>query len=74
MVPDGLVQVTGLVEATLDGLLLFTLHSQAIVELHVPDTFIPPQAGGCQLVHRPESKPPALDIVLACGEVAAMHP
>ena len=44
------------------------------VELHVPGTYVAPRAGGCQLVHCPESKPPALGIVLACGEVAAMHP
>ena len=29
------------------------------------------RAGGCLLVFRPEWKPPALNIVLACGEVAA---
>ena len=32
----------------------------------MPDTFQPPWAGGCLLVRSPESKAPALDIVLAC--------
>ena len=46
----------------------------SVVSLHVPDPFYPPWAGGCLLVHRPESKPPALDIVLGCGAIASMHP
>ena len=60
------------------GLLL--LHMDAVLpghgtdELHVPGTYIPPWEGGCQLVHRPVSKSPALGIVLACGEVAVMYP
>ena len=33
-----------------------------------------PKAGGCLLVHSPKSKPPAFNIVLACGAVAAMQP
>ena len=43
-------------------------------QLHVPGTYIPHWAVGCQFVHRPGSKPPALGTVLACGEVAALHP
>ena len=56
------------------------LHMYAVlpchgtVELHVPGTYIPPQQGGCQLVHRPESKPLAIGTGLTCGEVAAMYP
>ena len=50
------------------------LPGHGTVELHVPGPFIPPRACGCLLVHRPESKPPALDIVLAHGAVVAMHP
>ena len=42
--------------------------------VHGVFSFVPLPAGGCLLVFRPEWKPPALNIVLACGEVAAMHP
>ena len=49
------------------------LLGHGTVQFHVPSIF-PPRAVGCKLVHRPESQPPALGIVLACGEVVAMHP
>ena len=50
------------------------LPGHGTVDLHVPGTYYPNWAGSCRLVYRPESKPPALGIVLACGEVNGMHP
>ena len=60
------------------GFLLLHMYAVLLchgtVELHVPGTYIPLRAGGCQLAHRPESKPLAIGTRLACGEVAAMYP
>ena len=43
------IEVAGLVEATLDGLIEVTFHAEAIVEFHVPGFYLPPQARGlCQ--------------------------
>ena len=39
---------------------------------NVPRIYSPPRTG-CQLVHGPESKPPAIYTVLDC-EVLSMHP
>ena len=46
------------------------LPGHETVELHVPGTY----TAGCQLIHHLDSNPLALGIVLACVEVAAMHP
>ena len=48
------IEVAGLIEATLDGLIEVTFHAQAqaIVEFHVPGIYLPPWARGYQLVHR----------------------
>ena len=40
MVPDGLVEVALLIQATLDGLIAVTFHAQAIVEFHVPRIYV----------------------------------
>ena len=40
MVPDRLVEVAGLIEATLDGPIKVTFHVHAIVEYHVPGIYV----------------------------------
>ena len=41
---------------------MFVLPGHGTVELHVSGTCIPLRADGCQLVHGPGSKPPAINI------------
>ena len=52
--------------------MVVVLFGHGTVEHHVPGTEIPPQEGGCLLVHRPECKAPALVVVLACGELSVV--
>ena len=51
------IEVVGLIEATLDGLIEVIFHAQAIVEFLVPGICLPPRARGYQLVHRPQLLP-----------------
>ena len=51
------MEVAGLIEATLDGLIEVTFDAQAIVEFPVLSIYLPPRARGYQLVHRPHLLP-----------------